>query len=82
MTDKKHGGGNNVDAQQGKHSGDASAPKRARSRRLVLKSLVTGGAATTIKTLPDKWTHPVAESVLLPAHAQVSQGVLSCRVQS
>lgn len=43
------------------------------ARRRLLKAL--GGAGGTIaagKVLPEKWTRPVVESVLLPAHAQAT----------
>jgi hypothetical protein len=82
MSDKKHGSGSGDNPSGQPSSRDTTTPKRARARRLVLKSIVTGGAATTIKTLPDKWTQPVTESVLLPAHAQVSGAALACRLES
>lgn len=64
-------------------SGEEKTQKRAKARRLVLKSIVTGGAVTTTKTLPDKWTRPITDSVLMPAHAQASPTgpvTLACRV--
>lgn len=39
-------------------------------RRLLLKSLAAGGAAAAF--LPDKWTKPVIDRILVPAHAQGS----------
>ena len=43
------------------------------SRRKLLKSIAAGGGAIVAgKSLPDKWTAPVVDSVLLPAHAQTS----------
>ena len=43
------------------------------SRRKLLKSIAAGsGAIVAGKSLPEKWTKPVVESVLLPAHAQSS----------
>ena len=43
------------------------------SRRKLLKQLaVTGGVAYIASDLPTKWTRPVVEAVVLPAHAQTS----------
>lgn len=62
---------------------ESGSGKRARARRLLLKSIVTGGAAvTTARSLPERWTRPITESVLLPAHAQVSQVSVACRVET
>lgn len=42
-------------------------------RRKLLKSVAIGsGAIITGKTLPENWTKPVVDSVLLPAHAQAT----------
>jgi len=47
--------------------------KSGESRRKLLKSIAVGsGAIVAGKSLPDKWTAPVVDSVLLPAHAQTS----------
>lgn len=44
------------------------------SRRKLLKSIAAGtGVVVAGKSLPDMWSRPVVESVLLPAHAQTSQ---------
>ncbi len=44
------------------------------SRRQLLKALVaTGGAITASTVLSGKWSKPLVEVGLLPAHAQVSQ---------
>lgn len=40
-------------------------------RRRSIK-LITAGTAVTLSRLPVHWTQPVVESVLLPAHAQMS----------
>lgn len=43
------------------------------SRRQLLKALIaTGGAVTASTLLPGKWSKPVVEVGVLPAHAQVS----------
>jgi len=43
------------------------------SRRKLLKSLAAGGGvATTLVALPERWTRPVVDAVLIPAHAQTS----------
>lgn len=50
------------------------------SRRRLLKSIVLGGgAAVAGRSLPEEWTHPIVDSVLLPAHAQLSSGVAAGR---
>ena len=45
-------------------------------RRNVLKGgVVVGGAAVAAAlTLPKKWTRPLVEAVVVPAHAQTSPG--------
>lgn len=43
-------------------------------RRKLLGAIAAGGAATTL--LPQKWSKPVVDSVMLPAHAQMSPGAL------
>jgi hypothetical protein len=43
------------------------------SRRKLLKTILAGsGTLAAGKTLPETWSHPVVESMLLPAHAQTS----------
>ena len=45
-----------------------------KSRRKLLKSIAAGsGAVIAGKSLPDSWSRPVVDSVMLPAHAQTSQ---------
>lgn len=47
--------------------------KSSESRRKLLKSIAAGsGAIVAGKSLPESWSRPVVESVLLPAHAQTS----------
>ncbi|MFW2438968.1 MAG: hypothetical protein ACN4GR_06310 [Arenicellales bacterium] len=44
------------------------------SRRKLLKSIAAGsGAIVAGKSLPESWSKPVVDSVILPAHAQTSQ---------
>ena len=43
------------------------------SRRKLLKSIAAGsGAIVAGKNLPESWSRPVVDSVMLPAHAQTS----------
>lgn len=47
--------------------------KLAKSRRQLLKASLAGtGALVAGKSLPDQWSRPLVESVVLPAHAQTS----------
>ena len=47
--------------------------------RKLLKSIAAGGGAIVAgKSLPDKWTAPVVDTVLLPAHAQTSPAPPAC----
>jgi len=44
------------------------------NRRKLLKTIAAGsGAVVAGKGLPESWSRPVVDSVLLPAHAQTSQ---------
>lgn len=48
--------------------------KKKEARRKLLKSIVAGSGAITVgKVLPESWSRPVVDSVMLPAHAQTSQ---------
>lgn len=43
------------------------------SRRRLLRALAQGGAALgTVALLPDRWTKPVVDTVIVPLHAQTS----------
>jgi len=57
---------------------DKEDPKdvEVEARRNVLKGgVVVGGAAVAAAlTLPRKWTRPLVEAVVVPAHAQTSPG--------
>jgi len=47
--------------------------KSIESRRKLLKSIAAGsGAIIAGKSLPENWTKPVVDSVILPVHAQTS----------
>jgi hypothetical protein len=49
-----------------------------KSRRKLLKSIAAGsGAIVAGKSLPESWSRPVVDSVLLPAHAQTSATIFS-----
>ncbi|MFW2439298.1 MAG: hypothetical protein ACN4GR_07990 [Arenicellales bacterium] len=46
---------------------------KTNGRRNLLKGIAMGsGAVLAGKTLPDSWSRPVVDSVMLPAHAQTS----------
>ena len=50
-----------------------SDKKSSDSRRKLLKSIAAGsGAIVAGKSLPESWSRPVVDSVMLPAHAQTS----------
>jgi len=63
---------------------DQQTARHSHSRRRLLQSLAAGGAAVTVKALPEKWTRPVLDTTLVPAHAQTTCEVqsLTCRVDS
>jgi hypothetical protein len=42
------------------------------SRRRAMKVLGVGGVVAATLMLPSKWTKPVVESIIVPAHAQAS----------
>jgi hypothetical protein len=47
--------------------------KHTKARRELLKATVIGsGAVIAGKSLPESWSRPVVDSVMLPAHAQTS----------
>jgi len=46
------------------------------SRRKLLKSIAAGsGAIVAGKSLPESWSRPVVDSVMLPAHAETSMRI-------
>lgn len=49
--------------------------KSCENRRKLLKSIAAGsGAIVAGKSLPESWSRPVIDSIVLPAHAQTSGG--------
>ncbi|HHD63392.1 MAG TPA: twin-arginine translocation signal domain-containing protein [Desulfobulbaceae bacterium] len=42
------------------------------SRRKTLKKIAAGGAVAGILALSGKWSKPVVDSIILPAHAQAT----------
>ncbi len=42
------------------------------ARRALLKTLAIGSGSASLTQLPTRWTTPVIESVMLPAHAQTT----------
>jgi hypothetical protein len=51
---------------------ESDSNKMRKSRRRLIQVLVTGGAVMTANSVPGKWSRPVVEAVMLPAHAQTS----------
>ncbi len=48
------------------------------SRRKLLKSIAAGsGAVVAGKSMPESWSKPVIDSVMLPAHAETTSGVVN-----
>jgi hypothetical protein len=45
---------------------------RELSRRKLLERVALGGAAISVSLLPSRWVKPVVETIVVPAHAQVS----------
>lgn len=57
-----------------------SNPSKPSPHRRLLSALIVGCAGATL--LPARWTRPVVDSVLLPAHAQTSPDPDSCNGQT
>lgn len=41
-------------------------------RKLLKGTLIVGGAVVGAKSLPESWSRPIVDAVMLPAHAQTS----------
>lgn len=51
----------------------------SQARRKTMKKLAIGaGALAGYSMLPEKWTRPVIEGIVLPAHAQTSANLVLC----
>lgn len=48
-----------------------------RTRRRLLGALTFAGGTLAAKGLPERWTRPAVEAVVLPAHAQMSPDQMS-----
>ena len=47
--------------------------RNKQSRRKMLKTIaVSGGAVVAAKSMPENWTKPLVDSVVLPAHGEMS----------
>ncbi len=47
--------------------------RKKQSRRKILKTMaVSGGAVVAAKSIPEQWSKPILDSVVLPAHGQMS----------
>jgi hypothetical protein len=64
------------DSKRDKNDAKNSELEKEQDRRDVLKGgVVVGGAAVAAAlALPKKWTRPLVEAVIVPAHAQTSPG--------
>ena len=51
---------------------DGGDETRELSRRKLLQRVALGGAALSVTLLPSEWVKPVVETIVVPAHAQVS----------
>lgn len=68
MADKKR----NVEATKGADvPGTAETMINPRRRRTLLAAIATGGMAAS-NDFPGRWSRPIIDSVVLPAHAQMS----------
>lgn len=59
-----------------------AASARPARRRLLTAFAVATAAECHSLLLPERWSRPLVESVILPAHAQMSANGLSCRAGS
>jgi len=67
MTDQKK------QIPSGLHDSEAMPDPQNKGRRTALRKLLVGaGALTTFQVLPTKWTKPIIDQIVLPAHAGTS----------
>lgn len=50
----------------------ADNARHSRARRRLLRSVAAGGAAVSVKALPEQWARPVLDVAMLPVHAQTT----------
>lgn len=61
---------------------DSDDKKQHKGRRRLLKGIAAGsGAVLAGKTIPQEWSRPVVDSVMLPVHAQASLRVFTSNGQ-
>jgi hypothetical protein len=60
-------------------SGTAETMTNPRRRRALLAVIATGGMVAS-NDFPSRWSRPVIDSVMLPAHAQISPVESTCTV--
>ena len=64
--------------QSAPQGGRSESERRGRARRKLLKSLAAGGGVVVAtKVIPTQWSKPVIDSLLLPAHANASGGLVA-----
>jgi len=54
-------------------SNDVEPKDKTKDRRTILKSIVAGSAVVSgNKVIPEQWSKPLTDSVILPSHAQTT----------
>ena len=51
---------------------EEESKNKQKSRRRLIQFMVAGGVVATAKSVPNSWSRPVVQAVMLPAHAQTS----------
>ena len=63
------------DSESEKRAAKNTDLEKEQGRRNLLKGgVVVGGAAVAAALTPKKWTRPLVDAVIVPAHAQTSPG--------